>query len=350
MRTTSPGRSCEMPSRRCEPPGVEIAVVSPASFRHYGIAYGDGIVNNLRAAPWKLFALPLFLLSFARAARRASRGRGRRPRTLASERVARARDRQAVRAPAVGLGRRACAARGARSSRRLVRRAGVVVCASTGARRRRTRARRARRPRDTRAALRSPRPVGEPEEPPHVLYVGRLSEEKGVRELAAVAAGLPLVVVGDGPLRTLLPQTVGFVPPGELGPVLRARLDRRRPVAARGIRRDRPRGDGSRQARGRLRGRGARRRGRGRSDGPPRAAARSAARCARRSCGCSPTRRYADGWAPRAAAVPASGSRWRPLRTRRSASTTGSRRGRSGPASRRGSGRASGARGARRPR
>ena len=63
-----------------------------------------------------------------------------------------------------------------------------------------------------------PETVGEPDEPPHVLYVGRLSEEKGVRELAAAAAGLPLVVVGDGPLRTLLPQTVGFVPPGELGP------------------------------------------------------------------------------------------------------------------------------------
>ena len=55
-------------------------------------------------------------------------------------------------------------------------------------------------------------------EPPHVLYVGRLSEEKGVRELAAAAAGLSLVVVGDGPLRTVLPQTVGFVPHDELGP------------------------------------------------------------------------------------------------------------------------------------
>ena len=47
---------------------------------------------------------------------------------------------------------------------------------------------------------------------------GRLSEEKGVRELAAAAPGLPLVVVGDGPLRTLFPEAVGFVPPGELGP------------------------------------------------------------------------------------------------------------------------------------
>jgi len=29
--------------------GVEVSVVSPASFRHYGIAYGDGIVNAMRA-------------------------------------------------------------------------------------------------------------------------------------------------------------------------------------------------------------------------------------------------------------------------------------------------------------
>ena len=28
--------------------GVEVTVVSPDSFRHFGIAYGDGIANNLR--------------------------------------------------------------------------------------------------------------------------------------------------------------------------------------------------------------------------------------------------------------------------------------------------------------
>ena len=124
--------------------GVEVAVVSPASFRHYGIAYGDGIVNNLRAAPWKLFALPLFLLAFVRAARRA------------------ARDADVVHAhwlpsaiPALATGKPfvlqlwgsdvALARRVAPLVRRLVRRARVVVCASTGARGRRTRARRARR-------------------------------------------------------------------------------------------------------------------------------------------------------------------------------------------------------------
>jgi glycosyltransferase involved in cell wall biosynthesis len=60
-----------------------------------------------------------------------------------------------------------------------------------------------------------PASVGEPEEPPHVLYVGRLSPEKGVEELVEAARGLPLRVVGDGPLRV---PTAGFVPPGELGP------------------------------------------------------------------------------------------------------------------------------------
>ena len=33
--------------------GVEVEVVSPASFRHFGIAYGAGVVGNLRRSPWK---------------------------------------------------------------------------------------------------------------------------------------------------------------------------------------------------------------------------------------------------------------------------------------------------------
>ena len=50
-----------------------MVVVSPAGFRHFGIAYGGGIVQNLRAKPWLVAALPLFLAGFARAARRAAR-------------------------------------------------------------------------------------------------------------------------------------------------------------------------------------------------------------------------------------------------------------------------------------
>ncbi len=195
---------------------VEVRVVSPASFRHYGIAYGDGIVNNLRRAPWKLLLVPLFLLSFARAARRAGR------------------DADVVHAhwlpstlPALATGKPivlqlwgsdvALARRVRPLARWLVRRANVVVCASN-ALADDARALGARDVRVIPSGVAIPESVGAPEDPPHLLYVGRLSEEKGVRELAEAADGLPLVVVGDGPLRSLFPQAVGFVPPHELGP------------------------------------------------------------------------------------------------------------------------------------
>ena len=196
--------------------GVDVRVVSPASFRHYGIAYGDGIVNNLRRSPWKLLLVPLFLLSFALAARRASR------------------DADVVHAhwlpsalPAIATGRPivlqlwgsdvALARRVRPLARWLVRRAQVVVCASNAL----ADDGRGLGAHDVRvipSGVAIPDAVGEPEDPPHVLYVGRLSEEKGVRELAQAADGLPLVVVGDGPLRSLFPQAVGFVAPHALGP------------------------------------------------------------------------------------------------------------------------------------
>ncbi|MEP6893344.1 MAG: glycosyltransferase, partial [Gaiellaceae bacterium] len=62
-----------------------------------------------------------------------------------------------------------------------------------------------------------PSEVEAPDEPPHALYIGRLSDEKGVLELAEAARGLPLVVVGDGPLRDKLPAAIPAVPPAEVG-------------------------------------------------------------------------------------------------------------------------------------
>jgi glycosyltransferase involved in cell wall biosynthesis len=56
-------------------------------------------------------------------------------------------------------------------------------------------------------------------DPPELLYVGRLSQEKGILELLEAATGMHLVVAGDGPLRRRVPQALGFVPPAALGPL-----------------------------------------------------------------------------------------------------------------------------------
>jgi colanic acid/amylovoran biosynthesis glycosyltransferase len=172
-------------------------------------------VNNLRRAPWKALALPLFLLAFARAAQRAGR------------------DADVVHAhwlpsalPALATGKPfvlqlwgsdvAVARRVRPLARWLIRRARIVVCASN-ALAQDARLLGAREVRVIPSGVVIPDSVGEPDDPPHALYVGRLSEEKGVRELAEAARGVPLVVVGDGPLRSLFPQALGFVPPSELG-------------------------------------------------------------------------------------------------------------------------------------
>ena len=82
--------------------GVEVEVVSPASFPHFGIAYGHGIVGNLRRRPWLALLLPAFLVSLRAGGAAGRAGCGSRPRALAPVRLRRACDRQAVRRPALG--------------------------------------------------------------------------------------------------------------------------------------------------------------------------------------------------------------------------------------------------------
>ncbi|HKX48390.1 MAG TPA: glycosyltransferase family 4 protein [Gaiellaceae bacterium] len=194
---------------------VEVDVVSPASFRHYGLAYGHGIVGNLKRRPWKALLLPLFLASFSRAARRA------------------ARDADVVHAhwlpsalPAFKTGRPfvlqlwgtdvELAKRWSWAARRLVRRARVVLCPSEELAAA-ARGLGAREVRVVPSGVEIPEAIGEPDEPPHVLFVGRLSEEKGVLDFLAATEGLGRVVVGDGPLRDRAPEARGFVAPSELG-------------------------------------------------------------------------------------------------------------------------------------
>jgi glycosyltransferase involved in cell wall biosynthesis len=193
---------------------VDVEVVSPAGFRHYGIAYGSGVAGNLRRRPYLALALPLMLGGFARAARRVAAGADLvHAHWLPSGAVA-----ITTRKPFVvqvwgtdiELARRVPAL-----ARPVLRRARVVIAPSTAL------ADEARRlgAEDVRvipSGVDLPAVVSEEADPPEVLYAGRLSPEKGVRELVAAAVGLPLVVAGDGPLRDEVPGAMGFVPHDEL--------------------------------------------------------------------------------------------------------------------------------------
>src|SRR5919204_317102 len=61
-----------------------------------------------------------------------------------------------------------------------------------------------------------PATIGAEADPREVLFAGRLSPEKGIEELVAATEGMNLVVAGDGPLRHLVPDALGFVPHDEL--------------------------------------------------------------------------------------------------------------------------------------
>jgi glycosyltransferase involved in cell wall biosynthesis len=193
--------------------GVEVVVVSPASFGHFGIAYGHGIVGNLRARPWLVLLVPAFLWNFRRKVPRDADlvhahwlAAGAVAMTLGKPYVVQ------VWGTDVELARRI-----PWLVRPVLRRARFVIAASSFLAEQ-ARALGAREVRVVPSGVAIPASVGEPEEPPHVLYVGRLSAEKGVLELVEACRDLLLVVVGDGPLRSQVPGAVGFVPPGDLGP------------------------------------------------------------------------------------------------------------------------------------
>jgi glycosyltransferase involved in cell wall biosynthesis len=196
--------------------GHDVRVVSPRDFGHFGIAYGSGVVGNLRAAPWKLVFLPLLLLRFVHAARRAARGAD----VVHAHWLPLAVVGLATRKPVVVQlwGTDVELARRARPlARALLRRCAAVVCASSAL----AESARGLGARDVRvipSGVRIPERNGREEEPPFVLYAGRLSPEKGVLELVEAAEGMRLVVAGDGPLRDQVPGALGFLPRHELEP------------------------------------------------------------------------------------------------------------------------------------
>jgi len=191
--------------------GVAIDVVSPAVFGSFGLAESGGIANNLRRRPW---AAPLLVAAMTRAVRRAARGADLvHAHWLPSGAIAAFAGKPFVvtlHGTDVALARRARPL-----ARSALRRAEEVIAVSESL------AGEARE-----LGARSPRVIpngveiptrAEPERtPPEVLFAGRLSEEKGIEDLLAAAAGLRLVVAGDGPLREEVPDALGFVSRDEL--------------------------------------------------------------------------------------------------------------------------------------
>ena len=197
--------------------GLEVDVVSPTSFRHFGIAYGSGVMGNLKRSPWKAALLPAMLGSFARAARRAARDADLvHAHWLPTGAVALATGKPFVVqlwGTDVELARRM---RGL--ARRVLSRARLTICASH-ALADAARELGAREVRVIPSAVELPERVAEPAEPPEVLFVGRLSPEKGILELVQAAEGMKLTAAGDGPLRAQVPGALGFVPHHELPPL-----------------------------------------------------------------------------------------------------------------------------------
>jgi glycosyltransferase involved in cell wall biosynthesis len=195
--------------------GLDVDVVSPLDFRHYGIAYGSGVMGNLRRRPWLAAMVPAMLWNFRAEARRRAHG---------VDLVHAHWLPTGVVAAGVGKpfvlqlwGTDVELARRARSlARRVVSKARLVICPSqalAGA----ARELGAREVRVIPSGVQVPDEVAEPAEPPEILFAGRLSPEKGILELVEAARDLNLVVAGDGPLRSQVPGAMGFVPHHALG-------------------------------------------------------------------------------------------------------------------------------------
>lgn len=198
--------------------GVEVEVVSPASFPHYGIAYGAGVIGNLRRRPLRALLLPAFLRQFRRAGARAARDAELvHAHWLPSGAVAATLGRPFVVqlwGTDVELARRVPGLAG-----RILRRARLTICASHALAEAAAELG-AAEVRVIPSGVDVPELVAEEGSPPEVLFAGRLSPEKGILDLLAAAGDdIKLTIAGDGPLRDRVPGALGFVPHDELGPL-----------------------------------------------------------------------------------------------------------------------------------
>ena len=192
--------------------GIEVEIVGPEQFHHYGVAYGHGVLGNLRRRPWLGLFVPALLAGFVRAARRVDADLLHAHWLPAGWVAARSGKPYVVQVWGTDM---ELARRAPWFARRVLRGARLVIAASHDLAER-ARALGALNVRVIPSGVELPARVGEEADPPEVLYAGRLSREKGVLELVEAAHGLNLVVAGDGPLRVQVPGAQGFVPHDEL--------------------------------------------------------------------------------------------------------------------------------------
>ena len=191
--------------------GVEVEVVGPSSYRDFGLTYGAGVVANVRRRPW---AAPLLLGTLTRAARRAGATADLvhaywLPLGIAGALSGRP---YVVSLPGTDM---ELAARAARLARPILKRARVTLAVSHAIAEQ-ARGLGARDVRVVHPGMEIPADPGEKVGPTEVLFVGRLSPEKGIEDLMKVADGLNLKVVGDGPLRASVPNGLGYLPRAEV--------------------------------------------------------------------------------------------------------------------------------------
>jgi glycosyltransferase involved in cell wall biosynthesis len=189
-----------------------VNVVGPEQFRGFGLTFGYGVLGNLRRRPWLALFVPALLASFVRAARGVDADLLHAHWLPSGWVAARTGKPYVVQVwgTDVELARRAPSL-----AQRVLRGARLVIAASAAL----AESAQALGAADVRViptGVDLPPEVGEEATPPEVLYAGRLSPEKGVEDLVEAAAGMKLVVAGDGPLRAGVPAALGFVPHDEL--------------------------------------------------------------------------------------------------------------------------------------
>lgn len=176
--------------------GFDVDVVSPSSFRHFGIAGGHGMVGNLRARPWLALLVPAMLWNMRRAAARVDCDLVHAHWLVCGVVAATLRKPYVVQpwgTDVAFLGR-------------LPWRFPRVIAASSFLAEQMGGAQIVPTP------VPIPDHVGEPEE--ICLFAGRLSSEKGIAEFLEATEGLPRLIVGSGPVA--VPESLGAVP--DVGP------------------------------------------------------------------------------------------------------------------------------------